>query len=151
MMQGEILTIGLHEFDTLAVALGVVLGVFLLYRPDFLIVSYDRDTARVLGKRVVGFELLLAAITGLTISVSVMTVGPVVLFGLLVLPPLAARSLARSMGALYLWAALLGLASAAAGIEASFAFDWPLGPAVVVSASAVLVLAWIGGRLRGAD
>ena len=41
--------------------------------------------------------LLLLLLTGLTVSASALIIGPVTLFGLLVLPPLAARSLARSM------------------------------------------------------
>jgi manganese/iron transport system permease protein len=149
MMQGEILTIGIHEFETLAVTLLLVLLAFLLLHKDFLLVSYDRDTARVLGKKVGALELALTVATGLTISVSVMTVGPVVLFGLLVLPPLAARSLARSMSALYAWSAALGLASAALGIEASFSLDWPLGPSVVAAAAALLAGCWGVGRVRG--
>jgi len=148
MMRGEILVIGIHEFETLAATLVAVLGVFLWFRRDFLIVSYDRDLAVVLGKRVLGFEIALMAMVGLTISVSVMTVGPIVLFGLLVIPPLAARGFARSMRSFYVIAGGLGLLSAVGGIELSFALDWPLGPSVVALAAATLIPSSVVSRLR---
>lgn len=148
MMRGEILVIGIHELETLGATLALVLGAFLLFKNDFLLVSYDRDLAVVLGKRVRLFEALLMAMVGLTISVSVMTVGPIVLFGLLVIPPLAARGFARSMKSFYTIASALGLLAALGGIETSFVLDWPLGPSVVAVAATTLVPSWIASRVR---
>ena len=145
LLRGEILAIGPHELETIvAVLAAVFLAIFVFHR-DLLIVSYDPETARVLGKPVLAFEALLLLLTGLTVSAGVMTVGPVVVFGLLVLPPLGARGLARSMRAFYSWASLLGLVSAILGVWISFLRDLPLGPTLVVSA-AVLCLP---GGLRG--
>jgi ABC-type Mn2+/Zn2+ transport system permease subunit len=148
MMRGEILVIGRHEFETLAATLTLVLGTFVLFKNDFLLISYDRDLAVVLGKRVFAFEALLMAMVGLTVAVSVMTVGPIVLFGLLVIPPLAARGFARSMRSFFLIAGALGLLSAVGGIETSFALDWPLGPSVVAVAALTLIPSWVASRLR---
>lgn len=149
LLRGEILAIGVHEFDTLAAVLGLVLLVLFLRRRDLLLVSFDREWARVLGKRVVGLELLLLLATGATVAVGVMTVGPVVLFGLLVVPPLGARALARSMRGFQIAASVLGFASALLGVWASFRFEWPLGPAVVVAACVLLGLAQCWAALRG--
>jgi ABC-type Mn2+/Zn2+ transport system permease subunit len=145
LLRGEILAIGLHELDTLAVVLGLVaLSVIVLHR-DLALVSYDRDQARVLGLPVRRHELLLQFLTGATVATGVMTVGPVVLFGFLVIPPLAARALARSMVGYLCWSATLGLASGVLGLVISKELDWPLGPAVVVSST----LIWIASRVVG--
>src|SRR5439155_16867325 len=90
-LSGEIITVGSHQFETIAVVLGVSLLLIFWFDRDLLLVSYDRETARVLQKRVTLYEALLNLITGLTVSVGTMTFGPTMLFGLLVLPPLAAR------------------------------------------------------------
>lgn len=148
LLRGQVLAVGIHELETLAAVMGVTLLCHVLYHRDFLLVSYDRETARVLGKRVVGWELLQHGLTGLCVSAGTMTVGPVVLFGLLVLPPVAARGLGRSMTSMLVWAAGLGLATTALGIWASFAYDWPLGPAVVLAAALPLPLGWWRGRRR---
>jgi len=136
LLRGEILAVGIHELETLCAALGITLGAFLLYQRDFLIVSYDRETARVLGKPVWAFELALALVTGLCVSAGVLTVGPVVLFGLLVLPPIAVRPFARSLGSLLALSSLFGVASCLLGIWGSFHWDLPLGPCVVLAGGA---------------
>ena len=151
LLHGEILVVGLHEFETIAVAYGLVLLAFVLFHRDLCLVSFDPDTARVLGKSVRRAELLLMLLTGLTVSVGVLIVGPVVLFGLLVLPPLLARSLARSMTSYHVLAAGLGLAAVTGGMLLSFGADWPLGPSVVVVAASLLPLGMVRARPRRAS
>jgi len=150
LLRGEILAIGLHEFDTLASVLGLTLLLIVLFHRDLVLVSYDHEMGRVLGKPIVAFELLMQGITGAAVATSVMTVGPIVLFGLLVIPPLAARGLARSMLSFFFLSSVLGVISAAFGVGVSFHFDWPLGPAVVVVAAAELLLVWLWGLIRRA-
>jgi len=149
LLRGEILAIDGHELGALAgtlvlVGLGVLLGFRHLTR-----VGLDPDGARVLGDRPLLWELFLALLVAATVSVSVMTVGPVVLFGLLVMPPLVARPLAGSMGRFLVLSSTIGLVSAAGGIWLSFRFDWPLGPSVVVAAAGLMVPAL--PRLLGSD
>lgn len=149
LLRGEIVVVDVHEFETIAVGYGVVALCFALFHRRLLAVSYDRSTARVLGISVSLSEALLLIMTGLTVSIGVWVVGPVVLFGLLVLPPLAARNLAGSMRSFYGWACALGIAAAVAGIWISFQLDWSLGPSVVGVAAVELVPCWLVGRLRG--
>ena len=155
LLHGEVLGIGPGDFVALATVLGLVLALFLWFQRDLLLVSFDAETARVLGKSTRGFELVFAVLVGGTVSVSILTIGPVVLFGLLVVPPLAARRMARSMRAFYLWASVLGLGAAGLGTYISFhpALDWPLGPSVVAASAGELLLATllVGGweRARG--
>lgn len=148
LLRGEALIVDVHKFETIAGVYGAVLVLFLLFHRDLLIASYDPETATVLGKRVRRWDALLLAMTGAVVAVGVWVVGPIVLFGLLVIPPLAARSLARSMTGFYGVAAALGVVAAYAGAEFSFFLDWPLGPSVVAVAAAELVPCWAIGRLR---
>jgi len=102
----------------------------------------------VLGKRVFGWEALLFCLTGMTVSAGVLVVGPVVLFGLLVIPPLAAHAVARSMLGFYGWSAALGALAAVGGLAVSFGLDWPLGPAVCAVAAVELAPAAVARALR---
>ncbi|MEW6073671.1 MAG: metal ABC transporter permease [Planctomycetota bacterium] len=149
LLHGEILAIGRHELEVLLGAYLMVGTLLLVRRHDLLLVSYDPETARVLGKRVRAGEALLLLITGLTVSVGTLIVGPVVLFGLLVLPPLAARGFASSMRSFFLWSAGSGIVAAVGGVWTSFRFDWPLGPAVVVAAGSLLVPGFLAAKLSG--
>lgn len=139
LLSGEILGVGIHELEVLGAFYGLVLALLFVFRRAFLLVSYDRDLAHVLGLRVTWIELLLNALTGITVSVGTMTFGPLLLFGLLVVPPLAARQWARSMTSFLGLAALFGILSVVGGVAASFELDLPLGAAIVgVSALTLL-------------
>jgi ABC-type Mn2+/Zn2+ transport system permease subunit len=139
LLQGEILGVGIHELEMLAVVFGLMTALVLVFHRDFLIVSYDRESAQVLGKPVVAFEALLHAITGLTVAVGTMILGPTLLFGLLVLPPLAARRWAGSMLGLLCLSSLAGALSVVGGILAAFEWDLPLGAAIVGVSSLLLI------------
>ena len=139
LTQGEVLGVGVHELHTIKWLLGGVAAIFFLFHRDLTLVSFDREMAHVLGLRVIGLETLLTFATGLTISVGTMTLGPTILFGLLVLPPIAARVWAGSMVRYLLLASAFGGLAVAIGVVASFQFDWPLGPAVVAAAALVHV------------
>jgi zinc transport system permease protein len=139
LVQGEILGVGFHRFETLTLCLVPVLLVFLLFQRDLLLVSYDSDFARVLRKRVLAFEALQAVMIGVTVSVGTMTLGPTLLFGLLVLPPIAARRWSRSMAGYHALSSLLGVVAVVGGVIASFELDLPLGAAIVGVAGAELL------------
>lgn len=139
LLTGEVLGVGVHEFETLVLVLGLSLVLFVWFHRDLLLVSYDRESARVLGKRVTALEVLLNVITGLTVSVGTMTLGPTMLFGLMVLPPLAARRWSTSMTGFYVIASILGVVAVVLGVVISFEFDFPLGPSIVAAAALQLI------------
>ncbi|MFT5080530.1 MAG: ABC-type Mn2+/Zn2+ transport system permease subunit [Bacteroidia bacterium] len=148
LLRGEILAIDGHELGILLTTLGVVATLLVLFSRSLTLISFDPSLAKVLGMRLAGWEYLHLVILGVTVSVCVMTIGPTVLFGLLVLPPLAARGLARSMTAYLLLSSAAGLLSAAGGIWVSFAYDLPLGPSLVLVAALLLLLAAVGKRAQ---
>jgi ABC-type Mn2+/Zn2+ transport system permease subunit len=149
LLRGETLTAGRHELEVIAVIYLLAGAALHIFRKDLLLVSYDPETAAVLRCNILRLEGLFLLIVGLTVSVGTLIVGPVMLFGLLVLPPLAARGLAWSMGSYIALAAGLGVISVGGGLLIAFRHDWPLGPAVVVVAAVLLVPGFVVGKLRG--
>lgn len=140
LLKGEIVTISESDFHMMLDILLGVCGAMFLFEREFLLVSYDRDMAVALGRRVVFWEGLLSVIIGITISLGVMTVGPLVIFGLLVVPAMIALSWARGMVALSLLASAAGGLSAFAGFYFSYRFDLPLGPLIVVTLAVLYAL-----------
>ena len=118
----------------------------LLHR-QFLLVAFDRETAVVMGKNVLLWDLLFYGVAGLALSMSVLITGPMLTFGALVIPPLAARPFCRRMPAYLLLSSALGGGAALAGFQLSFTRDWPLGPAVVALAAAATLLLHAGRAL----
>jgi ABC-type Mn2+/Zn2+ transport system permease subunit len=127
-LQGKIISVAnLDLILTAALFLAIVvcLGVF---KKELLLVSYDREMALTLGKKVAFWDGLLFAIIGLTVSLAVFSVGPAVTFGFLILPPLIARLFARTMKQFSVLASLTGGFSSLAGFWIAYEYDLPVGP-----------------------
>jgi len=141
MLKGDLLATTSESLGVLVATFGAVVLLLFAFRKEFLLVSFDRDLATVFGKRPGLWDGILYLLTGVTISLGVMTAGPIVTFGFLVVPPLTARMLTRHMMSFSLASAAIGAATAFGGFWAAYRLDLPLGPAQVVLAGIVLLLA----------
>jgi ABC-type Mn2+/Zn2+ transport system permease subunit len=148
LLKGDITTTQSGHVALLAAIYGAVVLVLLALRKELLLVSFDRELAMVFGRRVVLWDGLLYLLIGITISLGVMTAGPLVTFGFLVVPALTARLLTRRMLAFSLTASLLGAAAAFVGFWAAYRWDLPLGPSQVATACVVLMAVGAWNALR---
>ncbi len=148
LLKGDILATTSASLGVLATVFGAIVLLLLAFRKEFLLVSFDRDLAIVFRKRVRFWDSLLYLLIGTTISLGVMTAGPLVTFGFLVVPPLTARLVTQRMLTFSLVAAGLGAITAFVGFYCAYRFDTPLGPAEVAVASLVLVTVAAAGAVR---
>jgi ABC-type Mn2+/Zn2+ transport system permease subunit len=147
LLKGDIVTTTGASLRLLATVLGLVGVALFAFRKELLLVSFDRDMAIVLGTRAALWDTVLYLLIGVTISFGVMTAGPLVTFGFLVVPPLTARLVTRHMLTFSAVAAACGAVTAFAGFYLAYRYDLPLGPTDIALASAVLVVV---GAARGA-
>lgn len=145
LLKGEIITISNFDLLLTAGALAVVLVVLGLFHKELLLVSFDRAMAVTLGKQVLVWDTMLYLLVGLTISIAVLSVGPLIAFGFLLLPPLTAHACARDMKQFVILASVLGGVSSLLGFWLAYRWDWPVGPTDVVLLGSVY-LATITGR-----
>lgn len=153
LLKGEIVTISESDFHAMLDIFAAITAAMFLFQREFTLVSYDRDMAVTLGRSVLVWDGLLYSIVGLTISLGVMTVGPLVIFSFLVIPPLAALPWARGMTSFSLIASVFGGLSAFLGFYVSYTRDMPLGPVIVCAACAILLVSsglrlLVGGKTR---
>src|SRR5687767_669287 len=80
MLKGEIIAITNGELIFTTAVFCVVAVLLVSFRKHFLMVSYDREMALTLKKPVLFWDGFLFALIGLTISISVLSVGPLVTF-----------------------------------------------------------------------
>ena len=143
ILTGESLVVGVHEFETLAVVLLLGLGLLVWRHNDLLLVSMDPESAFVFGLPARRIELLFVLVTGLSVSVGTMSVGPMMLFGLLVLPSMGARPFARSMSGFLLLSSAVGFLGAALGLFMAFRIDLPPAPCVVAGSAICAIPGWL--------
>jgi ABC-type Mn2+/Zn2+ transport system permease subunit len=132
LMKGEVIAIDNADLLLTSVTLGVVLLVLGLFNKEILLVSFDRAMAVTLGKKVVFWDVLIFALIGLTVSMAVLSVGPLISFGFLLIPALTAHLFAQNMRQLTAVASIMGGACAFLGFWIAYQWDLPVGPTDVV-------------------
>ena len=144
---GSILTVTRSDLE-LIVVLGVagLALIAVLYR-GLVAVSLDAEGARVSGLPVTLLNVILAALAGVTVAVSMRIVGILLIAALMVLPVIAAGRLAGSIRSTIFLAMGIGLASVLVGLTISYYADLAPGGAIVLFAAAVTVASMAGVSL----
>jgi len=157
---------GLHEVRALLYGdlilttdrdFAVVLSIFLpvgayvlcFLRPT-LYTFLDREAARVLGVRVVLWELLFFFALGLTVSAASKVAGALLVFCYLVASPSAAMLLSRRLWRVLLVAPAAAIVATGAGLYVSFSRDLPTNQTIALATCALLGLALLANLLRRA-
>ena len=150
MLKGEVITISDFDLILTAATLIVVLTALRLFHKELLLVSFDREMAITLRKNVVFWDVLLYVLIGLTVSMAVLSVGPLIAFGFLLIPALTAHLFSRTMRRFTAIASMLGGATAFFGFWIAYQLDLPVGPTDVVLLGACYAAAGVVARfLRG--
>jgi zinc transport system permease protein len=140
---GAILTTSSSDIVVFAVLAAVVLATTLLLRPRFFAVANDEEYARAVGIPVLGYNIVLAVLTAVTVVVSMRVVGLLLISALMILPNATAQLLARSFRSALWLAVVVGVLCAVGGVLLSYAAETPSGGTIVLLAVATFLAASI--------
>jgi zinc transport system permease protein len=146
---GSLLTVSRERLAAVVGITVVVAGVIVRCRRQLVFAVFDADGAQVAGIRVARLLTLYHVLLALTVIASLSTVGIVLANALLVIPAATAKLLARSLAQMFWLAPLVGTGSVLVGLAAAYRLDWPSGPAIVVVAGLVFLIAWGARAWRG--
>jgi ABC-type Mn2+/Zn2+ transport system permease subunit len=147
LMKGEIITVSNFDLTLTAIALAVVLIVLGLFHKELMLVSFDRTLAVTLRKNVVFWDALTYLLIGFTVSMAVLSVGPLISFGFLLIPPLMAHLFAQTMRQFTIFASLIGGVASFIGFWIAYQWDWPVGPTDVVLLGIIYALSFAVKKL----
>ncbi|HTZ39342.1 MAG TPA: metal ABC transporter permease [Syntrophales bacterium] len=147
LLKGEVITISDFDLALTAATLVLVIAALGLFHRELLLVSFDREMAVTLRKNVVFWDVLLYLLIGLTVSMAVLSVGPLIAFGFLLIPVLTAHAISRNMNQLMGLASVIGGAAAFLGFCIAYKLDMPVGPTDVVLLGLLYAIAWIVSML----
>jgi zinc transport system permease protein len=150
-LYGDILTISTADIIMLA-ALALVILVFigLAYNRLFYI-GLNQELARAHRIEVALYQYTYAALLSVVVIFSVRAVGVLLVTALLIVPAAAARNFSRTAGAMFWWAILISVTSAAAGLVIS-AQEWAYtatGATIILVAFIWFVISSFVPHLRG--
>jgi len=132
---GDILAVNSREVASIwAVCLLVLALLMWLWRP-LLAITVHEDLARIEGVPVTPVRTALMLLMALVIAIAMKVVGVLLITALLIIPAAASRRLTHSPERMALVASLLGGLAVSLGLGASYYWDTPAGPAIVLAAT----------------
>ena len=148
---GAITTVSDSDLRIVWILAAVVLIVALGLAPQLFAVCQDEEYARVIGVPVRAYGLLIAVLAAVTVTVSMRTVGLLLVSALMVVPVATAQQVTRSFRTTFGIAMVLGVIASVSGVGASFEYDTSPGPTIVLIALAFFaVTAPLGALVRSA-
>ena len=145
---GSVLTIDSRDLWLVAGLMVVVVGFVVMFFQELAQTSFDSDLAHTSGVPVNWVNLILAVLTGATITLSMRIVGVLLVGALIVIPVIASLRLATGLRAAVAVAMAIGVFSALAGLTIAFYVNVAAGGAVVLTAVGFLILVEVGAAVR---
>ncbi|MCK9467813.1 MAG: metal ABC transporter permease [Porticoccaceae bacterium] len=148
LLFGDLLAVTTTETIAIWLASGLVLAlVYWLWTP-LLAITVHEDLARVEGVRVGLVKTVQMLLLALVIAIGMKVVGVLLITSLLVIPAATARRFATRPEHMAIFGSLVGSVAVCLGIAASWWWDTPMGPTIVL-ACGLLFIAALTRRQRG--
>lgn len=143
---GSLTTVTTTDIAIIVALAVVMLALTIGLAPRLFAVSVDEEYSRVLGLRVRWLNLLIVVLAAVAVTISMRTVGLLLISALMVIPVATAQQLFVSFRGAFFGAMGIGGLAAVIGTFASFFLDTATGATIVVTAILLLGLAWAFGR-----
>ncbi len=141
LLWGSILTVNRGDVILLAIVAFVIVGLVILFFKEVQAVVFNRNIALAVGLPATLILYAVLFLTGTTVTVSLRSIGGLLIFSLILNPAAAAYQLTYSMKKMFLLSALFGVLSGWIGLFFSYIFDLPSGATIVVTSSVIFLLA----------
>jgi len=146
---GSITTVSVTDLWVIVALAAVVLALCVGLQPQLFAVCQDEEYARVAGLRVRAYNVLIAVMAAVTVTVAMRTVGLLLVSALMVVPVATAQQVTRGFRATFALALVLGVLPSLTGVVFSYYVDVAPGASIVVIALIGFGLAWpLGSLLR---
>lgn len=146
---GNILSVTTAEVVQTAVIVAIVLAVVVALYKELLFYTFDPAGAQAAGLPVNLLNFGLMLLIALTIVASMKAVGVILVLALLVTPGAAAYLLTKRLYQVMLVGAAIAMFSSVSGMYLSYFYNLPSGPAIVLVASGIFLLALLFSPSNG--
>lgn len=137
---GDLLTVSANDLIWIITGTFIVLVVLVLFWNRLLTITLHAELAQVEGLNVSYVRLILMLLIATLVAVSMKIIGVLLITSLMIIPPACARRFTRTPEKMAIAAGALGCVSVCGGLLASFYWDTPSGPSIVVSAALIFLL-----------
>lgn len=149
LLFGNVLSVGPADLWRVGIFSVLVVIVLVVLYKEFLILSFDPILAATLRMPVTLLHHVMLLLLAVAVVVSMQTVGVALMIAMLVTPAATALLLTRRLLRMMLTSSALGAFSGVVGLYLSYYLGMAPGPAVVLVATALFVLAFLFSPHRG--
>lgn len=147
-LYGDILAVDWYDLSYIAIVLLLVITILWKLWRWLLATTIHNDLAQVEGVPVNVANWAFIILLALVFAVAIKLVGVLLITALLIIPASAARRFSSTPEMMVVLASVIGCLAVAFGFVASLYWDWPTGPAIVVSAAGIFALTLCVSKLR---
>lgn len=144
---GSILTVGFNFVIIIIITTVIILSLVVIFYKKIVIVSFDESYARLLGINVKVFQFVSTIILAIVVSLSIETVGVLLVSSLMIIPVAAAMKVGKSFKNTLFIAIVFSEISVLFGLWLSFVFSIPSGATIVLFNVIILLLVMLFKRL----
>jgi manganese/iron transport system permease protein len=143
LLWGSILTNTRMDIVLLSIVAVIVVALVILFYKEIQATVFHRDLALSVGIPATIILYGILFLTGATITVTLRSIGGMLIFSLILNPAAAAYQLTYSMKRMFILAAVFGVLSGWIGLLFSYLFDIPSGATIVVTSSLIFLVSTI--------
>ena len=143
LLWGSILTNTRSDIILLGIVTIVVVGLVFIFYKEIKATIFHRNMALSVGIPATLILYGILFLTGATITVTLRSIGGLLIFSLILNPAAAAYQLTYSMKRMFLLSAGFGVLSGWVGLLISYLFNLPSGATIVVTSSVIFMIAAI--------
>ena len=140
---GSILTVGDKYLTVMAITAVITIGLIVIFYREMVIISFDETYARLLGIKVGRFQLVSTILLAVVVSLSLATVGVLLVASLMIIPVAAAMKVGKSFKNTIGIAILFSEISVIGGLWLSYEVNIASGATIVLINIFILVLVGI--------
>ena len=130
-MFGSILTMSRADVALSAVLSVVVLVLYIVFYNEIFAVTFDESFSKATGTKVSAYNMLIAALTAVTIVIGMRMMGALLISSLIIFPAITSMRLCKSYRRVILSSAAISVVCFFSGLLISIRFEAPTGASVV--------------------
>lgn len=150
LLWGSVLTVTRGDIILLAIVACLIVGLVAVFFKEIQATIFNRQIALAVGLPATVILYVILFMTGATVTVSLNSIGGLLIFSLILNPAAAAYQLTYSMKKMFFLAGAFGVVSGWVGLLLSYYLNIPSGATIVITSSVIFMLAAVFSPKRKA-
>lgn len=148
---GSILGMKVSDMYVTIFLCSVIIVLYILFYPKIFAITFDETFAKASGLKVKYYNLALALMSAVIITLGMRMMGALLISNLIVIPALTAMRVCRSFKNVVLYSLAISLFCFAAGLYVSYEFSTPTGASIVLINVALFLVHVVIEKIRGSN